>query len=118
MIIIRQNTRFMFCVLMAIICILPACGWGSQDMPAHKESTMSRIGIPGVKPVEFEGKRYEQIIYGEREQLDQRTGYLAVIDSRTNQRLKAIKVYDVAFDKNMEADVQDVFLPAHGTSGR
>lgn len=71
---------------------------------------MSRIGIPGVKPVEFEGKRYEQIIYGEREQLDQRTGYLAVIDSRTNQRLKAIKVYDVAFDKNMEADVQDVFF--------
>lgn len=79
-------------------------------MTIDSEDNFSRIGPPDVAPIEFEGKRYEQVIYGENEKLDQRTGYLAVINIQTNQRIRAVKVYDVAFDKNMEADVQDVFF--------
>lgn len=74
------------------------------------QDSFSRIGVPDVPAIEFEGKRYEQIDNGENEQLDQRTGYLAVIDSATNRRLQAIKVYPVEFDPDMEADVQDVFF--------
>lgn len=109
---------FMLSILIAG-CISPinAC-WSCQTPLTSKESTMnddiqdsfSRIGVPDVPAVEFEGKRYAQIDNGENEHLDQRTGYLAVTDTSTNQRLKTIKVYDVAFDRDLEADVQDVFF--------
>jgi len=74
------------------------------------DMNFSRIGPPDVDPVEFEGRRYEQIINGEDEHLDQRAGYLGVTDVATGKRLAAVKVYAVAFDRDMEADVQDVFF--------
>ncbi|MFL6628327.1 MAG: hypothetical protein ACJ8IK_06540 [Burkholderiaceae bacterium] len=74
------------------------------------DMSFSRIGPPDVDPVEFEGRRYEQIIDGEHEHLDQRTGYLGVTDLATGKRVAAIKVYAVAFDPDLEADVQDVFF--------
>lgn len=74
------------------------------------EMSFSRIGPPDVEPVVFEGRRYDQIINGEDDHLDQRTGYLAVTDVATGKRLAAIKVYAVAFDHDLEADVQDVFF--------
>jgi hypothetical protein len=74
------------------------------------DMNFSRIGPPDVDPVEFEGRRYEQIIDGEHEHLDQRTGYLGVTDLATGTRVAAIKVYAVAFDPDLEADVQDVFF--------
>ena len=77
---------------------------------SEDDMSFSRIGPPDVDPVEFEGRRYEQIINGQDEHLDQRTGYLAVTDVATGKRLAAVKVYAVAFDRDMEADVQDVFF--------
>lgn len=74
------------------------------------EMSFSRIGPPDVEPVVFEGRRYAQILNGEDDHLDQRTGYLAVTDLRTGERLAAVKVYAVAFDHDLEADVQDVFF--------
>ena len=72
--------------------------------------SFSRIGPPDVEPVEFEGRRYAQVINGEDDHLDQRTGYLAVTELASGQRVASIKVYAVAFDPDMEADVQDVFF--------
>ncbi len=40
------------------------------------------------------------------ERLAQRTGYLAVFDATTNERIVAINVNDVPFNPNKEADVQ------------
>lgn len=74
------------------------------------EMSFSRIGPPDVEPVEFEGRRYEQINNGEDLKLDQRTGYLAVIDLASNKPVATIKVYPVPFDPDLEADVQDVFM--------
>lgn len=74
------------------------------------EVSFSRIGPPDVEPVVFEGRRYEQVANGEDRNLDQRTGYLAVIDVASQKQLAAIKVYVVPFDPDMEADVQDVFM--------
>ena len=71
---------------------------------------MSRIGSPTITPIEFEGLRYAQIHNGELEGLAQRTGYLSVTDMATGQRVATIKAYEVPFDPDMEADVQDVFF--------
>lgn len=73
---------------------------------------MSRIGIPSPPSIEFEGRRYEQIINGERLGLGQRTGLLAVTDVATGQRLAAVSIYDLPRDPEMEADVEDVFFTA------
>jgi hypothetical protein len=90
-------------------CAAPA-GQPKEKRMSDDEMSFSRIGPPDVEPVEFEGRRYEQIINGEHEHLDQRTGYLAVTDIATGKRVTAIKVYAVAFDRDLEADVQDVFF--------
>ncbi|HEY9026868.1 MAG TPA: hypothetical protein VIP05_21425 [Burkholderiaceae bacterium] len=70
----------------------------------------SRIGPPDVDSVDFEGRRYAQLDAARHEHLDQRTGYLAVTDAATGRRLAIVKVYPVAFDPELEADVQDVFF--------
>lgn len=71
---------------------------------------LSRVGQPELPAIPFEGRRYEQIMNGDALDLPQRTGYLAVFDAATGSRLALIKVYDVEFDPDMEADVQDVFF--------
>lgn len=72
--------------------------------------SFSRIGPPEIDAVDFEGRRYAQIGNGEDEHLDQRTGYLGVTDIASGRRLAAIRIYAVAFDPDLEADVQDVFF--------
>jgi hypothetical protein len=82
----------------------------SKEKRMDDDLSFSRIGPPEVEPVEFEGRRYAQILNGEDDHLDQRTGYLAVTDVATGKRLTAVKVYAIAFDPDLEADVQDVFF--------
>ncbi len=84
------------------------CFFGSGT--ARECSAMSRIAPPKLPPIEFEGLRYQQIINGEREGLDQRTGYLSVTDIAASRRVATIKAYAVEFDPDEEADVQDVFF--------
>ena len=74
------------------------------------EMSFSRIGPPDVEPVVFEGRRYEQVSNGEVLGLDQRTGYLAVVDPVTRKSLATIKVFHVPFDPDLESDIQDVFM--------
>jgi hypothetical protein len=81
-----------------------------HTMSPEISASPSRIGQPRLKPVVFEGKRYEQIMNGEREGLSQRTGLLAIYDDSTNKRIAVVKIYDVARDPRVESDVQDVFF--------
>ena len=73
---------------------------------------MSRVGIPSPPSIEFEGRRYEQIVNGERLGLGQRTGLLDVTDVATGRRLAAVSIYDPPRDPEMEADAGDVFFVA------
>lgn len=73
-------------------------------------SNPSRVGQPAMAPILFEGRRYEQIINGAALDLPQRTGYLAVFDAETGTRVALVQVYDVPFDPDLEADVQDIFF--------
>jgi hypothetical protein len=82
----------------------------SSTMSKRGIITMSRIGQPETPPIVFENRRYEQVMNGESQGLPQRTGYLAVFNAASNERITEIKVYDVNFNPDLEADVQDVFF--------
>lgn len=72
-------------------------------------SSGSRIGQPALPPLLFEGKRYQQIMNGEREGLGQRTGLMAVYDLTSDTRT-IVKIYDYPREAGLEADAGDVFF--------
>lgn len=72
-------------------------------------SQSSRVGI-SVPPIEFEGKRYKQVLNGQLLDLPERTGLLMILDAASNARLDIVKIYQTPLDPQLEADVQDVFF--------
>jgi hypothetical protein len=77
-------------------------------MPSDVTSSNSRVGLPALPPIMFEGKRYQQIMNGEREGLGQRTGLMAVVDLASGART-VVKVYDYPREAGLEPDAGDVF---------
>lgn len=73
-------------------------------------SSGSRVGLPAVSPLTFEGKRYQQIMNGEREGLGQRTGLMAIIDLVTGKRVAVVRLYDYRRDVGLEGAAGDVFF--------
>ena len=69
-----------------------------------------RSGPDPVEPVRFGGTRYEAVPWGKARGLKQNGGYVAAIDAKTGEELWLLKVYDVSYDGDMEADKQDVFV--------
>lgn len=69
-----------------------------------------RSGPDPVDPVRFGGTRYEAMPWGKARGLGQNGGYVAAIDEKTGDELWLLKVYDVTYDGDMEADKQDVFV--------
>jgi hypothetical protein len=63
-----------------------------------------------VDPVRSGGIRYEAMPWGKARGLDQNGGYVAAFDEKTGKELWLLKVYDVSYDGDMEADKQDVFV--------
>jgi hypothetical protein len=80
-----------------------------KSMSLEVSSSQSRIGQPALPPILFEGKRYQQIMNGEREGLSQRTGLMSIVDLQGNTR-SVIKIYDVPREPGLEADAGDVFF--------
>jgi hypothetical protein len=69
-----------------------------------------RSGPDPVEPVRVGGIRYEAMPWGKARGLNQNGGHVAAIDDRTGDELWLLKVYDVTYDGDMEADKQDVFV--------
>ncbi len=69
-----------------------------------------RSGPDPVDPVRSGGIRYEAMPWGKARGLAQNGGYVAAIDEKTGKELWLLKVYDVSYDGDMEADKQDVFI--------
>jgi hypothetical protein len=78
-------------------------------MPSDVTSSNSRVGLPALPPIMFEGKRYQQIMNGEREGLGQRTGLMAIVDLGTGARA-TVAIYDTPREAGLEADAGDVFF--------
>lgn len=71
---------------------------------------MSRIGQPGLPDIEFEGRKYAQIMNGAALDLRQRTGYLSIIDMSSSTLVTIVRIYTVDVDESQEEDVEDVFF--------
>jgi hypothetical protein len=69
-----------------------------------------RSGPDPVDPVRSGGIRYEAVPWGKARGLDQNGGYVAAIEEKSGKELWLLKVYDVSYDGDMEADKQDVFI--------
>jgi len=69
-----------------------------------------RVGPPKVAPVVVGNLRIEALHWGKKRGLDQNGGYLVAFDRVSGAELWVLKVYEVRYDPQMEADVQDVFI--------
>ena len=80
--------------------------------PADEQVTpkISRVGRPSPRPISFEGRRYEQIMNGQRLGLAQRTGLMAITDEASDQRIGVVRIYDYPRREGLESDVGDVFF--------
>lgn len=63
-----------------------------------------------ASPVSRKGVRYEAVRGGKARGLGQNGGLIAAVDEQSGQELWVLKVYDVHYDGDMEADKQDVFI--------
>jgi len=55
-----------------------------------------------VEPLIYNGVKYTAPL--------DKMGYVEAFNNTTGEKLREIKVYDIKFDPNMEADVQDIFI--------
>lgn len=69
-----------------------------------------RAPLPEVAAVSHGGTRYETAPFEKSEGLDQNSGYIAAVDETTGERRWVLKVYEVSYDNDLEADLQDVFI--------
>ena len=77
----------------------------SSALPAS-----SRLPPPEVKPVEWDGVRYQQDLDGAPRSRDQGFGYLLAVDVASGRELWELKVYSVPVQPGLEADVQEVYF--------
>jgi hypothetical protein len=61
-------------------------------------------------PVSLKGVRYEVVRGGKGRGLGQNGGLVAAVSQDTGEELWVLKVYDVAYDGDMEDDKQDVLI--------
>ncbi|MCQ8128851.1 hypothetical protein [Methylomonas rivi] len=109
-------------MLMRVVCILYVVALGMEgaladpsspnqnDEPGSGGLTAKRLGPSEIDPVVIGNVRYEVIHWGKERGLRQNGGYIAAFDTANNKELWLLKVYDVAYDPDLESDVQDVFI--------
>jgi hypothetical protein len=110
-------------LVLLVPCVVAACGAASgapsEEKPMASTSSgadgappvaAKRRAPPQVPPVKIGGVRYEQARLGPQEAKGLRSGYLAAYQGDGDVLLWRVKVYDVAYDPQLEADVQDVWF--------
>lgn len=69
-----------------------------------------RVPPAQVAPVTIGNLRFEAIHWGKARGLGQNGGYIAAIDPMSGKETWTLKVYDVAYEPDVEGDLQDVFI--------
>ena len=85
-------------------------------MSLEPDSSNSRIMVD-VPEILFEGKRYEQVVEGDRDGEAQRTGLMRVVDLQTGTS-SVVQVYDERRDPDLEEDAGDVFFTSFELDGQ
>jgi hypothetical protein len=63
-----------------------------------------------LTPVVHNGVRYTELRGSKGRGLPQNGGYIAAVDTATNKELWVVRVYEVAYDKDIEDDKRDVYI--------
>lgn len=74
------------------------------------EPKAKRVPPAKVAPVTIGNLRFEAIHWGKARGLGQNGGYIAAIDPASGKEAWTLKVYDVAYEPELEGDVQDIFI--------
>ena len=69
-----------------------------------------RTSAKAVAPVSLQGVRYEVVRGGRGRGLGQNGGLVAAVDEASGDELWVLKVYEIAYDGEMEDDKQDVAI--------
>jgi len=69
-----------------------------------------RVGVKKVEPVVFQNVCYKVISGAKARGLEQNGGYIGAYDINSDDELWHLKIYDVVYNKEMEADKQDVLI--------
>lgn len=69
-----------------------------------------RTSAKAVAPVTLKGVRYEVVRGGRGRGLGQNGGLVAAVDEASGDELWVLKVYEIAYDGEMEDDKQDVAI--------
>ena len=62
------------------------------------------------EPVSYQGVRYEVVAGGKGRGLGQNGGLIAAVNPENGEELWVLKVYEVVYDDDLEADKQDVLI--------
>jgi hypothetical protein len=65
-----------------------------------------------VEPVYLGNMRYEALHWGKERGLGQNGGFVVAFDQSTGAEQWIVRLYEIRYDPNMEADKQDIFLTA------
>lgn len=69
-----------------------------------------RLAPKEVTPVEHDGIQYVVVHFGVFNNTGQNGGYIEARDKKTKKKIWGLQVYKTEYDKNLESDVQDVFI--------
>jgi hypothetical protein len=83
---------------------------------SSKKLSAKRLPPKDVAPVTVGGIRIEVIHWGKDRGYEQNGGYIAAYDPASGKELWTLKVYNVAYDPDLESDVQDVFIKSMAKS--
>ncbi|HEX3693883.1 MAG TPA: hypothetical protein VH374_00730 [Polyangia bacterium] len=83
---------------------------GEEQDDEMMSPAAKRVGPEDVPSVTLGRTRFEVIHWGRERGLGQSGGYIAAFDAATNKERWTLKVYDLAYDPDLEEDVQDVFI--------
>jgi len=68
------------------------------------------LGLGGPPSVTRNGIRYQALRWGKERGLGQNGGYLLATRLSTGEELWLLKVYDVPYDADLEADKRDILI--------
>lgn len=85
---------------------------------AAEEPDRERGDVPGAVTLLHQGVRYEAVHWGRSRGLGQNGGYLQAVDPATGSVLWVHRIYAIAYEPDMEQDMQDRFITRLAISER
>ena len=93
-----------------LACAAALLAVAATAMPGDAAVRKKRLAPEPVDAVSFEGRRYEALNFGKSRGLGQNGGHVVAIDEATGRELWVQRIYRIRYDRQIEADKQDVFI--------